>query len=241
MRVYFDLTYPLVTKEWIDANNPLLLTCSGSFPDRDTITFLLQRGMDANARDHKGRTCLHLWFRNSKRNISRFIEQFDQETLILLIQHGADTSAKTISGVSVSDYAYAVEAESSYPGDLWDSALAKTGHNVAVFRRGHPRKAKYSEGYTRELSQQLWEGIEHLCPYYNDPEGLIYDPDIWEINSDDESSDDDGGVLLSPEYQKAGINQEDLEMMAADELENIGYVESIDGEEDADEQYFTDP
>ncbi|KAK0722619.1 hypothetical protein B0T26DRAFT_749992 [Lasiosphaeria miniovina] len=71
-------------------------------------------------------------------------------------------------------------------GDLWDAVIAECGHDVLWYRKdSRPRKPKYRHGYTRQMFEEFWEGMEHLCPYY-------YDEFSEEINDDEGSRDSDG-------------------------------------------------
>ncbi|KAK3695846.1 hypothetical protein B0T22DRAFT_438783 [Podospora appendiculata] len=93
----------------------------------------------------------------------------DPEVPELLVRNGVDIDARDHNGSSPSDIAYANVKRMSYAGDLWDSVLATCGYDVKQFRAAHPRKAHYIEGYKRGHFEHLWDGIEHLCPYYGDP------------------------------------------------------------------------
>ncbi|KAI0478682.1 hypothetical protein GGR56DRAFT_334277 [Xylariaceae sp. FL0804] len=63
----------------------------------------------------------------------------------------------------------------SYTGDLWDAVLQSRGFDLAEFRHGYQRRAKYTKSYTRHNFEALWKGREALCPYWDDtpwpPEG----------------------------------------------------------------------
>ncbi|KAF6807991.1 ankyrin repeat protein [Colletotrichum sojae] len=60
----------------------------------------------------------------------------------------------------------------SYAQDIWDSVLAHCGYqSEEEYARTHRRHAVYTKScYTRAVFEELWEGMEHLCPYYKDEE-----------------------------------------------------------------------
>jgi hypothetical protein len=165
---------------------------------------LLRRNADVSARDGLGRTCLHfcvlsewyllLWDYEGPLGsaTSHPIHRYSKG-IILLIQNGADVHAQDHSGGSVSDYAYAggpvrtnVQHLGGVWGDVWDSALAMCGYRISEFRRRHGgrRKACYKTVYTRQVFENVWEGYEHLCPYYHDQDDIEMDA----ADSEDEGS-----------------------------------------------------
>jgi ankyrin repeat protein len=135
---------------------------------RHAFTYLVNRGANVNVRDNAGATCLHLAIENAKRPLSG-----ELEALMYLFDQGADVHATTAEGISVSEVAYTTSSTDvvyklgSYRGDLWDAVLAGAGHDVVKFRRGWPRQEKFTAQYTLSHFQELWEGQEHLCPYFH--------------------------------------------------------------------------
>lgn len=142
---------------------------------RDVIALLLQRGANVHAVDTYGRSCLHLVIRGTK-GLNRLEEEF--AALVLLVRSGADVRAEDDWGRSVSETAYqGLSVDSgSYPGDLWDSVLAACGYQVSEFRRHYPRTARYTRDYPRRIFEKLWEGRQHLCPYWDeDRESSVFE------------------------------------------------------------------
>lgn len=136
-------------------------------------------------RDFCGRTCLHhcvsSHWENGRLNFdsSSWIHKHFTG-IVLLIQHGADVYAEDYSGRSVSDVAYRyglsyeLREKLGYPNeDVWDCALAVCGYNILDFRQHRCRKAHYGQIYKRQDFEKLWDGHEHLCPYYDDEEYSI--------------------------------------------------------------------
>jgi hypothetical protein len=117
--------------------------------------------------------------------------------IILLIQHGADVYAEDHLGRSPSDFAYCSGVKScreklgSMRGDVWDFALAVCGYDISEFRSRHGRyrKARYGTSYTRQDFEELWQGQEHLCPYYDAEEDCSSDENM-ESYSDEEDEDE---------------------------------------------------
>ncbi|KAI2468980.1 ankyrin [Annulohypoxylon bovei var. microspora] len=170
-------------------------------------------GANVIAHDSKLRTCLHLCFVNLHYFV---IGQTTFEVIKLLIGRGADPRAVDKNGNTVSDYAFHpgihipnvdYELYGSYSGDLWDSALQSCGLDIAKFRtEDYPRKAQYTELYSRKDFERLWQGREHLCPYWEDspwPQPRVYSADSSDSDmdledlEDCESGSEGGGVLLA--------------------------------------------
>ena len=100
---------------------------------------------------------------------------------------------------------YDVEASGSARGDLWDCALAITGHNVSDYRRGWPREARYGEYYTRRDFEELWAGREHLCPYYHDVE----DHGFTDMDAEPGTEEEEGWVTTDSEDEGSGATDAD--------------------------------
>ncbi|KAL8415083.1 hypothetical protein RB594_006062 [Gaeumannomyces avenae] len=104
------------------------------------------------------------------------------QTIKYLMAKGADVHA-TWQGRSCTAIAYGEDGDtSSYNGDVWDAALASTGHDVEQFRRQeqqphsprfwaslhpHPEGGALQSSYRLADFRDMWEGMEHLCPYYD--------------------------------------------------------------------------
>ncbi|KAI1327281.1 hypothetical protein F5Y16DRAFT_372082 [Xylariaceae sp. FL0255] len=135
------------------------------------IQLALDRGFQANEINDIG-TPLHGFFRSL---LPKPLGRKWLEALAQLVQSGLDVYATDKWGTSVSDIAYAEttchdysEDLGSYRGDLFDALLIACSYNIADFRRGRHRVARYTRYYRREDFEKLWEGREHLCPYWND-------------------------------------------------------------------------
>ncbi|POR38554.1 hypothetical protein TPAR_01252 [Tolypocladium paradoxum] len=135
------------------------------------ITARIVRSWSADDHQTLGFTCLHSLVYKAQRTENRD----DLETLVFLIQHGADTSALDHHQNTVSMRAYLSNeddnyhcSKGSYRGDLWDAALTICGHDLDQFRTSYPRVPRYNKRYSREDFERLWWGNEHLCPYWDD-------------------------------------------------------------------------
>ncbi|KAL2210407.1 hypothetical protein CC79DRAFT_1365801 [Sarocladium strictum] len=168
---------------------PVLHGACYAWPDShccpDTLALLLKAGADPHVRisgqhpgvfrNNNGFTALH-----SLVEVAHFPSTKDEiESLIYLIQQGCSIRAVCDRGRSVSRVAYSaniVEREDGhwseciggYRGDLWDAALATCGYDLLGFREDFPRVPWYDQNYQRADFERLWEGIEHLCPYWDD-------------------------------------------------------------------------
>ncbi|KAI0455022.1 hypothetical protein F5B21DRAFT_473465 [Xylaria acuta] len=151
----------------------LRLCCHGSFDPARRIECLLNRGSRINETDSNGSTCLHLFFR------SWILPPWEEnwlDALIYVVQRGADVYSADMFGTTVSQIAYAERTckdsryLGSYRGDLWDAVLHACGYNILEFRTAFPRRARYTRLYTRKDFESLWNGREHLCPYWDDDE-----------------------------------------------------------------------
>lgn len=146
--------------------------------DFEKLTLLLDNGYSVNTRWADGTNCLSqafLSFKNRGCFEKRAYVQARKAVLAYLVNHRADINSTDNKGRSVSDYAYnrvfctpCSESFIPYMGDLWDSVLDECGYDILPFRRLRPRRARYTGIYTRQVFEQLWEGREHRCPYWND-------------------------------------------------------------------------
>lgn len=195
-----------VVNEVDDTGRTMLHRVCGPWPrghcNRDALAALVDAGADIQARVTnnylalmKGFTSLHTlvyfaWNPSTRDEL---------ESLMYLIQRGVSVYAVDDKHRSVSMTAY-IENEferecewtpiGGYRGDLWDAALATCGYNLWEFRKIYPRLPRYDSRYKRSDFERLWEGIEHLCPYWDDrrwPEtGTRSD---YSMGADDEGSD----------------------------------------------------
>ncbi|KAM5354570.1 hypothetical protein ACJ41O_001217 [Fusarium nematophilum] len=131
-----------------------------------------QIGRSWSPDDHQtlGFTCLHSLVYTAHRTRDRD----DLETLVFLIQRGADTLALDHHQNTVSMRAYLPNendnyytSKGSYRGDLWDAALAICGYDLSKSRASYPRVPRYNKSYTRKDFERLWLGNESSCPYWD--------------------------------------------------------------------------
>jgi len=59
-------------------------------------------------------------------------------------------------------------SKSSLWEDFWDTIFDRAGYDILDCRNGHPRRARYGDGYTRQIFEELWQGREEYCPYWDD-------------------------------------------------------------------------
>ncbi|KAM6527667.1 hypothetical protein FALCPG4_008717 [Fusarium falciforme] len=176
----------------------------GSWPrghcNCDALAALIDAGANIQARVTnnymalmKGFTCLHtlVYFAWNPSTSDEL------ESLVYLIQRGVSVYAVDDNHRSVSMTAYIqneFECEGEwtpvggYRGDLWDAALVTCEYNLSEFRRLYPRLPRYDSRYMRSDFEKLWEGIEHLCPYWDDRRW----PDTGTHGSYSMDTDDEG-------------------------------------------------
>ncbi|KAH8903591.1 ankyrin [Coniochaeta sp. PMI_546] len=201
------------------------------------LSFLLDRGCSVTDVDHNGSNCLHIFFSSAP-----YPCQTDmRDLLIRIIRQGADVYARDRWGRSVSQIAYSTSCISKLrdygtrPGDLWDAILDSCGYNVSEFRKGYPRRAVYTDEYSRLDFERLWEGREQRCPYWDDadwhsPEDgghvdipwsgeevicVCGSPDCWRLpdsssEAADNSEEDESGSYSGSEY--AG-SEDDVDLL----------------------------
>ena len=199
MQTLFHSNPGFINANTSTGQSPLAFICTDCPWASEKIRFLLERNADVTERDSDGRTCLHLCVSLVRDalvwtfDLHRMMKQYSMG-IIVLIKHGADVYAKDHDGRSVSDVAYAAQPWDytgelgSVQGDVWDFALASCGYDILTFRQGRRRKARHGKRYRRQDFEKLWEGQEHLCPYYYDEENYLSDEDS-EACSDEGSED----------------------------------------------------
>lgn len=164
-------------------DNPAIFKACGAWfgsPDTlDTIVSLVKAGADVRVRLSrdvnrlKGVTVLHVLVGEAHCPSTRD----ELESLDFLIRQGCDVREVCDASISVSKMAYkknqhecqgVLKPVGGYRGDLWDAALVRCGYDLLEFRKEHPRVPRYNEMYRRADFERLWEGLEHLCPYWDD-------------------------------------------------------------------------
>ncbi len=175
---------------------PLMVHCLSGMITVDSVSLLINRGADTAARDRCGRTCLHYCLGG----VLRLPAMAVQAAWAYLIRHGADPFAVDDQMKSVTSYAYLDWGQnSSCTGDVWGAVLADLGVDVAKSRRrlGSLRTPQYTDRYSRDDFEKLWEGKEHLCPYYDvEVRWCPFDGYPGSVSDDSSDSDDDGGDML---------------------------------------------
>ena len=68
-----------------------------------------------------------------------------------------------------------------------------------------PRRAVYTKDRTRAHFEQIWNGCEHLCPYYEDVEDAVYLTDSSEDMQDGGPGCEHGNGDLEEDGPKMGV------------------------------------
>ncbi|KAL5602405.1 hypothetical protein FOBRF1_009938 [Fusarium oxysporum] len=135
------------------------------------IQLLIKQGYDVNS-TFAGKGCLHHLMDKITVGLE-FLQEYLQ-LLMLLVENDGDVWAVDDDGYLAAHYAYNITCEADYlfcpsaKGDLWDAALSYFGYDILRVRKYHPRKARYTSGYTRQDFEKLWQGREGDCPYWDD-------------------------------------------------------------------------
>ncbi|KAF5009064.1 hypothetical protein FDECE_4687 [Fusarium decemcellulare] len=200
---------------------------SGSGYTKEVFHQFLELGANIHHRGRHGKSCLHICLEAlflSNDSLQEF------KGIQYLVQRGADIFATNDAGASVSDVAYTTMGRcpgaTSYPGDLWDAVLSSCGHNIKDFRSGYRRRPMYiNEGgyykYCRHDFEQLWEGREDQCPYWDDKPWPPLEPE--ESDSDDSES---SSIRYCSSYDSDDqIEWEDESGSGTDASENGGHFE----------------
>lgn len=171
---FIDVSRPVQTRIDTCTSQSLLLheCCTNS--EVAKMRTLIDHGANIDARDQNGYTSLQ-YLVTQIRRVPNSSER-DFESLIHLIKSGADIHSRNNAGQSIWDAAMNNRRKGSYARDMWDFALVYCGYisEMEAFTRDNPRHAVYWEGrydeYLRADFEEIWEGWEHLCPYYGDEE-----------------------------------------------------------------------
>jgi len=222
LKQYLDLGSPFVGVETADVcgQTPLLHLLNSSdvlnYEYLAMMEVLINRGANIQATDLEGNSCLHEALKkihqlgaHQWRTVN---DTLNQDILLLLVKHGADVLAKTLTGESVSDAAHFERnsiycaPDTSFVRDLWDSVLAISGYDLTDFHKihmkGYSRVGRYCVCYTRSEFENLWKGNEHLCPYYHDGleehircqmEARSMQIDLWSSEDEDLDYEDHSG------------------------------------------------
>ncbi|KAF5687093.1 hypothetical protein FCIRC_2481 [Fusarium circinatum] len=118
--------------------------------ERQIVDLMISQGYSLNL-DMGRQSGLHGFFVNKPKSFSRVLERRD--LLTYLISRGADPCRADLWGKTPSDFVY---------GDIYIS-----GYDISRFRCNYPRRARYKNGYSREIFEELWRGREERCPYWN--------------------------------------------------------------------------
>lgn len=133
--------------------------------ERKLLDLLLERG-------HKfdfGKDCEDFAF-GDRLLLPKVVERRD--LLVYMLQRGC-TDHVLLERSPISYHAYRMckpcsMSKSSLWGDFWDTIFDRAGCDILSCRNGHPRRARYGDGYTRQHFEMLWQGREEHCPYWDD-------------------------------------------------------------------------
>ncbi|TKW49055.1 hypothetical protein CTA1_1924 [Colletotrichum tanaceti] len=154
----------------------------------------------------------------------------DHDSLVVLIEAGADVFSRDNEGRSIWETAIENRQQGSYARDAVDSVLVSYGYHAEVsrFAEKSPRHATYTGWYDRYHFNLMWEGNEHLCPYYDD-EALGLDMASFRHEKKHyESSDSSCDVEELGEEEYGETGSEENEYPGSEEIE---VLESEDSEE----------
>ncbi|KAI7760616.1 hypothetical protein LZL87_009500 [Fusarium oxysporum] len=144
---------------------------SEPYQARRQIHYLLNKGYDINS-FLQGKMGLHYLMTKDCLWLEYIPEYMD--LLMFVMENGGDVWAVDDDGYLAAHCAYNITCEANYlfcpsaKGDLWDAALSYFGYDILRVRKHHPRKARYTSGYTRRDFERLWQGREGDCPYWDD-------------------------------------------------------------------------
>ncbi|KAI1261938.1 hypothetical protein F5Y18DRAFT_440103 [Xylariaceae sp. FL1019] len=159
---------------------PLMVLCQ-NISQSDSVqklSILLEAGADVAVRLADGRSCLHVLTQSLIPDIRSI--RIARDIIRCLVENGADIDARDNTGKTAQELAYnkchtfdidrrrLVHHAGSFAGDLWDLVRHECGHDIRQFRQGHQRRVMYCEQYTRQIFEEMWEGRESDCPYWND-------------------------------------------------------------------------
>ncbi|KAF0321895.1 hypothetical protein GQ607_010828 [Colletotrichum asianum] len=186
---------------------------------------LLDHGVQIDARDDIGRTSLHYLVYQIRR--AGWTSEDDRKSLICLIQNGADIHSRDDAGLSIWDAAKKNNKQGSYARDMWDFVLAYCGFHseVEAFARETPRHAVYRQGwYSRADFEEIWKGMEHLCPYYGDEASGL---DCASFISETPSSSRRPYISDSWASTSSSIDGSDIDQMTPDQQQDLSEDESV--------------
>jgi hypothetical protein len=186
-----------------------------------SVSFMVSRGAEIHARDTNGGTCLHWCLcrvcERWRMKLNKLNTRSFRDAVHYLIKSGVDMFAEDNDGVSVSSMAYQREPYDKdwcgLSGDIWDSILADLGYDVGEFRGkyGQPWKPTFHEGcHTIEDLEMLWQGKEHLCPYYEERFRVV------DVN--DSEDEDEWATTDTEEEEEETEDEGELDSAAADAL-----------------------
>ncbi|KAH9233556.1 hypothetical protein K456DRAFT_270507 [Colletotrichum gloeosporioides 23] len=196
--------------------------CNSEFAEMQA---LLDHGVQIDARDDIGRTSLHYLVYQIRR--AGWTSEDDRKSLICLIQNGADIHSRDDAGSSIWDAAKKNNKQGSYARDMWDFVLAYCGFHseVEAFARETPRHAVYRQGwYSRADFEEIWKGIEHLCPYYGDEASGL---DCASFISETPSSSRRPYISDSWASTTSSIDGSDIDQTTPDQQQDLREEESV--------------
>ncbi|KAF4894906.1 hypothetical protein CGCFRS4_v006183 [Colletotrichum fructicola] len=190
--------------------------------DLDT---LLEDIESSKTNKDRRRTSLHYLVYQIRR--AGWTSEDDRRSLICLIQNGADIHSRDDAGSSIWDAAKKNNKQGSYARDMWDFVLAYCGFHseVEVFARETPRHAVYRPGwYSRADFEEIWKGMEHLCPYYGDEASGL---DCASFISETPSSSRRPSISDSCASTTSSIDGRDIDQMTPNQQQDLSEDESV--------------
>ncbi len=198
-----------------------LLICSTGFGygvNPDCIKFLLDRGASVRAKDNDGWTCLHLIFRDRKHwsrdkphyAQGRSLKSSVRDSLMLLVEAGADIHARTNGGRCVFNAAYRSgtgHEERLYRARFWEEVLTACGYDGARL---------YEEWHSQKFSDQSdveEEGDAEEVSDIDEESSIEEEGDAEEVSDIDEESSIEGNVLSDMQdiEKEFGLEEQNLQ------------------------------
>lgn len=183
--VWFDMEQDLE-----DGKTPLLVASAADWLDTDvgpsTIRLLLQRGANVAARDPLGRTCLHFVLTSGfgRRYSDSFLRRMN-DSLILLVEAGANIHAVDKDNCSVSEYAI-----KRGRWDIWEAVLRNCGKDVHQVRAEMREKGHCMPGDPDCGKSSGESECGGLCRGESEIDSNFSESDTTEGDEDDDCSEE---------------------------------------------------
>ncbi|KAF4880505.1 hypothetical protein CGCSCA1_v000238 [Colletotrichum siamense] len=145
----------------------------------------------------------------------------------MMKDNGADIHSRDYAGLPIWVTAKKNNKQGSYARDMWDFILAYCGFHseVEAFARDTPRHAVYRQGwYSRADFEEIWKGMEHLCPCYGDEASGL---DCASFISETPSSSRRPSISDSWASTTSSIDGRDIDQMTPDQQQDLSEDESV--------------